>query len=81
VQCDTILAPAATQEPVMRTFVMQFEDDGMGEPKRIEFRGKDPSQALAIAQRENTGRMIALFEGGKKLGTLRRINAELWQVG
>ena len=65
----------------MRTFVMQFEDDGIGEPKRIEFLGDDPSQALAIAQRENTGRSIALWEGRKRLGTLRRLGSELWQVG
>ena len=65
----------------MRTFMMQFEDDGLGEPKRIEFLGNDPSEALAIAQRENTGRSIELWEGGKRLGTLRRLNAELWQVG
>jgi hypothetical protein len=64
----------------MRKFVMQFEDDGLGEPKRIEFDGHDPLQALAIARREGTGRTIALFEGDKKLGTLKRIAPELWQL-
>lgn len=60
---------------------MHFEDDGRGEPKRIEFTGHDPAMALSIAQRENTGRSIALFEGEVKLGTLKRLTPELWQLG
>jgi hypothetical protein len=60
---------------------MHFENDGQGEPKRIEFTGHDPSMALTIAQRENTGRSIALFEGEIKLGTIKRLSPELWQLG
>jgi hypothetical protein len=64
----------------MRTFIMHFEDDGEGNPRRIEFTDHDPLQALAIAQRENSGRAIALFEGERRLGTLRRLGGELWQL-
>lgn len=64
----------------MRKFVLHFESDGHDEPKRIEFTGHDPLQALAIARRENTGRSVALYEGGIKLGTIRRLAPELWQL-
>ena len=49
-------------------------------PRRIEFTGLDPSPALAIAQREGHDSTIALFEGDKHLGTLKRLGPELWHL-
>jgi hypothetical protein len=72
--------PAQTTVTPMRNFTMYFEDDGLGEPRRIEFKGPDPLQALHIAKREDKGRTIALFEGDKKLGTIKRLGPELWHL-
>ena len=62
----------------MRTYVMLFEGET---PKRIEFQSLDPSPAISIAQRENhSATTIALFEGEKRLGTLKRLGPELWHL-
>ena len=62
----------------MRKYIMLFEGEA---PRRIEFTSLDPSPALTIAQRENHGSTsIALFEGDKRLGTLKRLGPELWHL-
>lgn len=64
----------------MRTYVMVFEGEAADPGKRIEFTGLDPSPALEIARREAHGATIALFEGTKRLGTLKRLGPELWHL-
>lgn len=64
----------------MASFTLTLDDDGLGEPKRIEFNASDPGQAFLILEREASGRMAILWEGQRRLGTLERTEAGVWQL-
>lgn len=63
-----------------RTFTLHIDQDGLGEPKRIEFDGDDPHLAFGIMEREGPGRAARLFEGEKLLGKLKRVGQTYWEL-
>lgn len=64
----------------MPSFTLTLDDDGVGEPKRIEFTAPDPGEAFLILEREESGRTAILWEGRKRLGTLHRTETGVWQL-
>lgn len=64
----------------MASFTLTLDDDGLGEPKRIEFTAPDPGEAFLILERETSGRTAVLWQGQKRLGTLQRTHAGVWQL-
>ncbi len=63
------------------TYQLMMRDDGIGEAKRVEFEGFDPTLALHLAQREAPGREVAVFEDGKSVGTLTYQARGFWTIG
>ncbi|GGC05963.1 hypothetical protein GCM10011494_25710 [Novosphingobium endophyticum] len=64
----------------MPLFLLVLEEDGRGEPKKIEFISEDPSQAFEILKQEQSGRAAVLWQEGKRLGTLQRTKAGVWEL-
>lgn len=64
----------------MAYFTLTLDDDGLGMPKRIEFTAPDAGQAFHILEREVSGRTAILWEGRRRLGTLERTDAGVWQL-
>lgn len=66
---------------MIRTFSLMFEDDGVGQPKRVDFEGVDPAAAFDVMSREHCRRRAKLYEGKKLLSTLRRTGVDGWEIG
>ena len=64
----------------MPFFAMTLDDDGQGEPKRIEFTADDPHRAFFILEKEKTGRKAILWQDEKRLGALQRTENGVWQI-
>jgi hypothetical protein len=64
----------------MRSFTLTLIDAGTTEPKRIDFRAYDPVRAFDILEAESVGQAAILWEGEKRVATLRRTNAGAWQL-
>lgn len=60
----------------MNVYTLRFSDDGDGVAKRIEFKAEDLTTALIIAHREASRRTAELWEGARKLCTVRRSVSE-----
>ncbi len=56
----------------MKIYSLRFSDDGHGMAKRLEFKAEDLTAALIIAHREAARRSAELWEGAKKLCTIRK---------
>ncbi|MBO9576142.1 MAG: hypothetical protein J7494_10425 [Sphingobium sp.] len=56
----------------MRSFIITLDGEELGDSKRIEFDAPDPASAFSILEREPLGKTAILWEGEKRLGTLRR---------
>jgi hypothetical protein len=67
----------------MATYKLVYSDDSLGCARRIEFEAVDAHGALRIAQSQAVGRTAELWEGDRKLCTLRRVGPEgsIWEVG
>jgi hypothetical protein len=67
----------------MVTFNLVYSDDALGSARRIEFEAADAHGALRIAQSQAVGRTAELWEGERKLCTLKRVGPEgtIWEVG
>jgi hypothetical protein len=67
----------------MATFSLVYSDDTHGSARRIEFEAVDANGALRIAQSQVVGRTAELWEGDRKLCTLRRVGPDgsIWEVG
>jgi hypothetical protein len=65
----------------MRTFTLRFEDDGLGEPKTVQFDSDDAHEAFSILSRELSRRRVSLYDGENRLGTIRRTAEDGWQIG
>ena len=65
------------------TFNLVYSDDALGCARRIEFEAIDADGALRIAQCQAPGRLAELWEGDRKLCTLRRVGPDgaIWEVG
>jgi len=64
----------------MHTYTLRFEDDGLGEPKVIEFKGEDPQQTFLILGREAEQRRVSLYDGPKFLGKITRTGPDSWTL-
>ncbi len=64
----------------MRNFTLTLIEGGTSEPKRIDFRSYDPVLALELLEAEDVGQAAILWEGDRRLVTLRRTSAGGWQV-
>ena len=64
----------------MRSFTLTLDGDGLDDSKRIEFDAYDPASAFLILERERAGKTAILWEGEKRLGTLRRTKVGGWQL-
>lgn len=64
----------------MRNFILQFHDDGLGEPKRVEFESEDAHEAFSILGKEAERRRVTLFEGERLIATITRTASDGWQV-
>ena len=64
----------------MRSFTLTLIEAGTAEPKRIDFRAYDPVQAFDILESQAIGQAAILWEGDKRVATLRRTCAGAWQV-
>jgi len=65
------------------TYNLIYSDDALGSARRIEFEAMDACGALRIAQSQTAGRTAELWEGNRRLCTLRRVGPEgaIWEVG
>jgi len=64
----------------MRTYTLTLIDTGTTEPKRFDFRSYDPVPAFEILEEEAVGQKAILWEGERRLATLKRTSAGGWQV-
>jgi hypothetical protein len=64
----------------MRSFTLTLIDAGIAEPKRIDFHALEADHAFHILEREAVGQAAILWEGEKRLATLRRTTAGGWQI-
>lgn len=58
----------------MITYMLRYEDDGLGVEKRVEFEADTPARALLIAQSEAEGRWAELSANGRSICRLGREN-------
>lgn len=65
----------------MRSFILVFDPDDHGDTKRIAFDALDPHYAFQLLERERIGRLAVIFEGEKRLGSLKRTRDGAWQIG
>ena len=67
----------------MSHYSLIYPEDGLGQPKRIDFRADNPSRALHLAHREASGRPAELWKDGAKLCTIKRVGAkpDYWMIG
>jgi hypothetical protein len=65
----------------MRSFTITFDEDGTGEPRRIEFHADDPGLAFDLLEDAGAGREATLWEGDKRLGSLSLSEMGYWQLG
>jgi hypothetical protein len=65
----------------MPLYTLRFLDDGAGVEKRIEFDAADAGSALEVAGGEAPNRNAELWEGTKRLCTIRRTEAAVWRIG
>lgn len=64
----------------MRKFTLRFDDDGVGEARRVEFDGEDPHHVFAILARERDMRQATLWEGEQFIARVKRTRADLWEL-
>ena len=56
----------------MTTYSLQYEDDGLGLAKRVEFEGRSAALVLWVAHGEAEGRWAKLFADGRPICRLGR---------
>jgi len=56
----------------MNTYQLVFSDDGLGEPRKIEFEATDPNTALSIGHRTAPERAAQLWRGHEMLCSVSR---------
>lgn len=65
----------------MKVYTLTFIEDGIGLAKRLEFTAPDIAGALIIAHQQAARRSAELWEGARKLCTIRRIAHNLEITG
>lgn len=64
----------------MPQYTIEFEDDGIGEPKRVEFTAKNPAGALPLLERERAFRHAKIWKGGELIGDIMRDSQGIWHL-
>ncbi|WP_370188626.1 hypothetical protein [Qipengyuania sp.] len=64
----------------MPTYKLVFEDDGLGQPKTMEFEGQTAAHALSLLESERDARNVKLWTGGELLANLIKDRNRVWQV-
>jgi hypothetical protein len=64
----------------MRSFTLIFDPDEFGYQKRIEFDGPDPAHVFPLLEREEIGRLATIWEGEKRLASVRRTQSGAWHI-
>lgn len=64
----------------MRRYVLEFDDDELGEPKRVEFTAESSAAALTMLEREAAFRHVKLWEDDKLLGDVMRDGQGIWHL-
>ena len=64
----------------MPQYTIQFEDDGIGEPKRVEFTAKNPAGALPLLESEHAFRHAKVWEGDNLIADIMRDNQGIWHL-
>jgi hypothetical protein len=65
---------------IMRSFTLTLIEGGTSDPKRIDFRAYDPVHAFDILETEAVGQTAILWEGEKRLATMKRSSAGAWRL-
>ncbi|HKT85584.1 MAG TPA: hypothetical protein VJQ77_05800 [Novosphingobium sp.] len=65
----------------MPLYTLKFFNDGVGLGKRIEFDAADAASALSVATGEAPNRNAELWQGTKRLCTIRRSESTVWRIG
>ena len=65
----------------MPLYTLKFFNDDIGVGKRIEFDAADAASALSVATGEAPNRDAELWEGTKRLCTIRRLESAVWRIG
>lgn len=65
----------------MPQYVFEFDDDKLGQPKRVEFAAENSATALTLLQEEAAFRHVKLYEGDKLLGDVMRDGQGVWHLG
>lgn len=74
------MSPDPSKAWIMPTYKLVFEDDGLGQPKTMEFEGQTAARALSILEGESDARNVELWTAGELLANLIRDRNGLWQV-
>lgn len=64
----------------MPHYSLQFEDDDLGQPKRLEFTSENPATVLSLLETEGVRRSVKLWEGNRLLGRLMRDRQGVWHL-
>lgn len=64
----------------MRAFTLVFDNDGLGEPRRIEFTGTEPHHVFSLLEHEPTERRAVLWEGDQQIAVITRLSDDFWQL-
>lgn len=64
----------------MPQYVLEFDDDDLGQPKRVEFKAENPSGALSLLQQERSFRHVKISESDELLGEVIRDGQGVWHL-
>lgn len=64
----------------MPDYALQFEDDGIGEAKRIEFEANNSKAAFDVLRSEAKGRSVVIEEDERVLAVVTCLRDDFWAV-
>ena len=68
------------KDHIVGSFRLVLDCECVDESELIELQGNDPSEFFEFLEREGSGKLATLWEGEKRLGTLKRTEPGLWQL-
>jgi hypothetical protein len=79
-ESQPVLERASSSASKVHTYRLKFFDNARGLAKDIEFDAHDAAQALIIAHQEARNSSAELWCDGRKVCTIRRIEAGAWKI-
>lgn len=64
----------------MPQYLLEFDDDDLGQRKRVEFTAENPAAALSLLKDEGAFRHVKLWEGDRLLGDVMRDGQGVWHL-